>query len=80
MEKIKIYGYAIESYNEIICPNTKIDCGYWTRYNRKVYDTEEIAKDAIEQNPYFKNGYEGFMNSYKIITLYKKEENEDEKN
>ena len=68
-ENFVIYGYAVESYNEMISPNKKIDCGYWDRYNRRIYKTEESAKRAWEENPY-KHGEDGFMKKYKIIPLY----------
>ena len=44
MVKYEIYGYAIESYNESICPNTKNDCGYWDRYNKKIMIMKNLQK------------------------------------
>jgi hypothetical protein len=77
MEKnYKLYGYAVEyrsKYKNIkISGYSKYEiCGYckYERYNNKVYETEEIAKRAIEENPYYKSET-GFMNDYKIIPLY----------
>lgn len=69
---MEIYGYAVEVLNIFIGPKTKEYLGEtWWRYNRKIYDTEEMAKRAIEENPYYyKERYEGFMDDYKIIPLY----------
>jgi len=70
---MKIYGYAVEVLNKYIGPTTGDYLGEeWWRYNRKIYDTMEIARRAIEENPYYyKPNYEGFMCEYKIIPLYK---------
>ena len=70
---MEVYGYAVESLNKCIGPRTKEYLGeYWTRYNRKIYDTEEDARKAWEENPYSdpECGESGFMAGYKIITLY----------
>lgn len=64
----EVYGYAIEVYNRFLGKEGDYG-GYWDRYNRKVYDSEEKAKRAIEENPYYP-GTNGWMDSYKIITLY----------
>ena len=68
---MKIYGYAVEVLNVYIGPDTGKYLGEeWWRYNRKIYDTEEKARRAIEENPYFKQSWNGFMEDYRIITLY----------
>ena len=68
---MKIYGYAVEVLNVFIGPDTKKYLGHeWWRYNRKVYATREDAIRAVEDNPYFIFGWEGFMEDYKIIPLY----------
>jgi len=78
MDNFEIYGYSVEVLNVFIGPDTKKYLGEeWWKYNRKIYDTEEIAKRAIEENPYYTNGWEGFMEDYKIIPLYKKIEEND---
>jgi len=70
-EEYEIYGYAVEILNKYIGPRTGEYLGEdWTYYNKKVYDTEEIAKRAIEENPY-KHGEDGYMSDYRIIPLYK---------
>ena len=67
---MEIYGYAIESLNKSIGPRTKEYLGeYWTRYNRKIYNTEKDARKAWEENPY-KHSDSGLMADYRIITLY----------
>ncbi len=64
---MEIYGYVVE-VSHINKETGKIL--YWDRYNKKIYKTAEIAEKAIEENPYFKKDYDGFMDGYKIITLY----------
>ena len=68
----EIYGYAVEILNKYIGPRTGEYLGEsWTYYNKKVYDTEEIAKKAIDENPYL-HGENGYMSDYRIIPLYVK--------
>ena len=68
---MKIYGYAVEVLDVYIGPHTKKYLGeQWWRYNRKVYDTEEMARRAIEENPYFIDGWDGFMEDYRIVPLH----------
>lgn len=70
---MELYGYVIESRNDLIGPRTNEYLGsYWDRYNRKIYDTEEIARKAWEENPYRKEGERGFMMEYRIIPVYTK--------
>ena len=74
--EFEVYGYAIEAFHSFSghyrkgFRKIKFNDGYWDRYNRKIYDSEEKAKMAWENNPY-KQGDSGFMHSYKIIHLYK---------
>ena len=67
----ELYGYAIESLNKSIGPRSGEYLGeYWTRYNKKIYNTEADARIAWENNPY-KHGESGFMAAYRIVPLYK---------
>ena len=74
--EFEVYGYAIEAFHSFSghyrrgLRKIKFNDGYWDRYNRKIYDSEDKAKLAWENNPY-KKGESGFMHSYKIIPLYK---------
>jgi hypothetical protein len=63
---MEIYGYAVEVLNK--CHGVK-GGDYWTRYRRKIYNSEEVARKAFEENPY-KHSESGFMADYRIITLY----------
>ena len=71
-EVFVIYGYAVEILHKHISSKTgEYLSERWTYYNKKIYDTEEIAKRAIEKNPYL-HGEDGYMADYRIIPLYAK--------
>jgi hypothetical protein len=73
MEEYELYGYAVEVLNVFIGPDTGKYLGEeWWRYNKKIYKDEKTAREAVENNPYFKNGWKGFMEDYRIVPLYKK--------
>lgn len=63
----ELYGYAIETWSYSNYTGERI---FIDRYHNKVYKTEDIAKRAIEENPYYKSE-SGFMGDYEIIPLYK---------
>lgn len=63
----ELYGYVVETWS---ISKYSGDIIFRDRYNNKIYKSEEIAKRAIEENPYYKSK-SGFMSNYEIIPLYK---------
>jgi len=82
MAEQKPYGYVVEILNKFITRKSILSRKYlgeeWWRYNRKIYDTEEIAKQAIEENPHYiwcqkrknEKNWNGFMAGYRILPVY----------